>query len=206
MTPAHVRKEVVAALLVKLSPLGFSNRGEFLHRQRVPFVTDWLAVAAVGDRGQGPINVTVNVGVHCIPLHRLLSELSSEKYDANVATFAINLGYLRPSPGYAEWLFDRRRASDEGKAALVSEVAELGLPFLEGFDGDESVRRGCKAYGMAEYNRLRLPALDFLAGNLGEARDSLVRECAALADRADAAAEYFRGSAERLLGRIADAG
>jgi hypothetical protein len=206
MTPAQVRENVVAALLAQLQPLGFTRHDRFLRRQRVLFAGDWPAVAAVGERGHGPINVTVNIGVHCAPLHRLLGELSGGKYDANVATFAVNIGYLRRTRGYAQWPFARMGANDERMNELVLEVVAIGLPFYESFDGAASVRRGCEAYGLAEYNRLRLPALDFLGGNHEAARDALLRERTALAGRIDAAAEHFRAAAEVLLGRIAAAG
>jgi hypothetical protein len=201
MTPAELRREIQLSLLEVLADSGFFAKGRLVLRRRAALATDWLAVAVTGRRN-GPIDATINVGIHCAPMHRLLAELDGEKYTETVATFCTNIGYLEASPGFREWAFGRA-ALDHGLLhGLAGTVKTVALPFLEQFADASSVRRGCERYGFKEYNLLRLPALEVVAGHLDEARTLLASATRSVQSRSDAAAEHLRVAAGRLARRL----
>jgi hypothetical protein len=143
----------------------------------------------------------VNVAVHCAPLHRLHAQLTDSKYSKHVATFVTNIGYLRAPKGFREWSFDRAAADPTLLTAIGNTTIQDALPFLEQFTDAASLVRGCKSYGIAEYNLIRIPALHFLMGEHQHAASCLLSGLAHLGDRSDAAAEIFRSAAARLLER-----
>jgi hypothetical protein len=202
MTPAELRRKISDSLMTQLRTGGFVAKGNVLIRRRLPAVTDWLAISAFGRQSSEPIQATVNVGIHCPPLHRLLATLDSTKYSETVATFATNIGYLRIPSGYREWAFDRQHADEAQLSDLAAEVPALLLPFLEQFIDLDSVRRGCEEYGLHEYNRLRLSVLDYLAGNAAQAKELLRYEVESMSGRSDPAALHFRLCADVLFQKI----
>lgn len=201
MTPAELRRVIATALMKSLGALGFSRKGQFLVRRRCQMATDWLAIVANGRRG-GPIDATINVGIHCAPLHHLIAELDGNDYSEIVATFGINIGYLREAHHFHEWAFDRTGANPALLGDVAQCVHEIALPFFEQFVDAASVRRGCERYGINEYNLLRLPVLEAIAGNAAETKVLLSLAFTAVESRDDPAAAYLRDIGHKLRRRL----
>jgi hypothetical protein len=200
MTPAEVRRRIAASLSETLGGFGFRGQKGFVLRERSPIVTDWLAVTAVGRQG-GSVDVGINVGVHCTPLHRLLAEIEFSRYSETDATFSTNIGYLEPAHCYRQWKFTADDPEASVHESIVDAVATVALSFLERFSDYPSVREGCQMYGLVEYNLLRIPALAWLAGDRDESRVLLNSGLAVVAARSDPAALGLRKAAQNLLTR-----
>ena len=197
-TPGALRKLIVVKLLDALAPLGFIAKGQFLVRRRDELVTDWLAVMTVGQRGGG-IDATVNAGIHCAPLHRLLASLNADAYAETTATFSTNVGYIEPGGSYRQWHFSRELPEDSLLVEMANTVRHVAIPFCVGFTDADSLREGCKRYGFSEYNQLRIPALEYLAGRAHVAKEHLEIALSAMERRTDAAADLFRAAGSGLL-------
>lgn len=77
----------------------------------------------------GFVRINPFVGIHCIPLMRLYTELEGRKYQKGaVATFAVHLGEL--SPSVAAFEFHQESDIETESRRLAEVVLEVGLPFM----------------------------------------------------------------------------
>ena len=198
-TPAQTTKAVIAALAGELARDGFGLvRGRTLLRARSPVATDWIGVgASVRDRN-GPVLLSFGVGVHCAPLHKLENEVRGTKYDRTTATFTVNLGYLRPAHSWLEWACARSGPQEPIAKEIATALRTYAPPFWERFGDLPAIASGCKEYGHADYNALRLPILAHLQGQSALASQQLGDALTALGSRTDLAAAELRRAAGHL--------
>lgn len=79
---------------------------------------------------QSIVRINPFVGVHCIPLMRLVADVSGEKYRlGSVATFAEHLGMICPHVEVFEFSGESERNSESERLAQV--MRAYGQPYME---------------------------------------------------------------------------
>jgi hypothetical protein len=156
-SPAATTNEVVDYVQARLEWRGFTKKGHFLLRERPGGICDSLAFPHVVPEKNGPVAISVNLGIGVVRLHSLLPESPH-------AVFGQNIGYALPRKSWTDWLFERGPFSEVSAQDLYEAIVEVGLPFLEAFASSESIIDGCLRYGVRFQNDLHIPAIRLLAG------------------------------------------
>lgn len=198
--------EAKAACHTVLTGLGLRKRAGTTYTVEVTKeVLGFVGLNVAVNRPTGPFTVNPVVGARHQELERVVAELTGVKPSPYVPpTVSSPLGYLMPDRRFVEWEFDDAGSVDATAAALGAALAEHGLPFVRAHAELEPIATALASgdFGVPQQNAVRLPVALALLGSVDEARRTLSDELAALGDRSDAAAQWFRSFASAFEQRF----
>lgn len=193
---ATIKDACEAALVVR----GFRRLRR--HEVALDITSDFLGWVGL-NVGNYATHVRVNpfVGVHCVPIMRLLANLEARKYQlGSLASYAIHLGELCPT----ENVFDFSQESDFDSTAtrLAGTIVEHGEPYMRSIASIDTLlpllkERVGQLGGFPERYAVALR----LAGREGEARAFVLSCRREYSVREDAVRESFDQFAIPFLAR-----
>src|SRR5438477_1410 len=97
-------------------------------------VIGWLGLPRGVNRGDGSLEICVNVGIRHQPLERVVDELRGLKFDpVSPPTLMINVGYLMPEKDALCLEFTPYTDNANLVQQMVWAVMEFGLPWMRSF-------------------------------------------------------------------------
>lgn len=196
--------DVVTPLLTKI---GFKKRrGEIFTIELSKEVLGWVGLnRATKHRPAGEIEINPVIGVRHQQVERLVAELRGQKFHAYIPpTISTALGYVLPEASYRAWIFTADRARVMANE-MVAAIAEHGLALMrskvELSDLCRALEQGSRL-AIEDSAIYRRPVARLLSGDARRAAEELNKSLAALGDRSDLAATYFRTFAAELQTRL----
>ncbi len=188
-----------------LAKLGFRKRANAVFTMEIANdLLGWLGLNRATKHRQ-PREVEINpvVGVRHQGIERLVAELRKETFHAyQPPTISTPLGYLLPESRYRAWIFAPDRSASTARD-MVSAIERYGVSFMRSIVDFRDLRNALdKGIGIEHQLVYRRPVAQFLAGDLGRARQTLDDSLASLGERSDLAAAEFRRFAQALRQRL----
>lgn len=201
--------EASAAWRAVFASVGFRKRGGDVYTRKVAAeVLGWLGLNRATGRRDGLLEVNPVVGVRHQAQERVLADLLGERFHEYIPpTISVHLGYVMPEARYRPWLFGGDVPVRDVTAEMVDAIATYGLPFMDDRASLSVIVKSMSQgrAGIAEQLAFRRPVGYLLLGEPGRAREQVRVSLDQLGDRADLAAQRFRGFASAFEKRLADA-
>lgn len=204
--PVNFSKEVEQFLHSRLASLGFEKRKFGIMTIRISDdVLGWIGLNSATGGMKDAVEVNPVVGVRNQKIETLVAEIVGEKADKVIpATLAGHIGYMKPANKYAPYFFYRDTSLEPPAQALIVDVRDYGIPFIQAHSDVAVLVEGLRTYRfaidyMAEY---RIPAGLFLLGLMEEAQAALDAALKKTGDRQDPAALRFRFFAANFAAKL----
>jgi len=162
----------------------------------------WLGLNRAVQRGDGSLAINPVIGVRYQRLERILADLMDEEFHAYIPpTLSVNIGYLMPDNSYKTWSFFEKTNNLRIVDDMVAAIKKYGISFMDAMSNEDAILEALKVsdYSMPESRKFRLPLINYLRGDIEQARAELMTTLEEVNNREDMAAQYFREFTQRLI-------
>jgi hypothetical protein len=186
--------------------VGFRKRSGDIYTRRINNDTlGWIGLNRAIHSASGVLEINPVVGVRNQAVEQMVARMTGQKLHSYIPpTVSAHLGYLMDRKEYTPWFFGEDEDNASAVRKMVSAIRAHGLPFME---ANATLDALCETiansrYGWPEQLAYRLPLVYYLTGEVVKAKEVLDSHLEALGQRADPAAEEYRGFAVELRKRL----